>query len=218
LPGQVDKALVEFWVPVVRGLQHRTLLIVHQHFRRDPTEVFEAANYAFVGVFGIFTLGAPEMEPPLVPQFVHDEMHFASLSGNLDHHLTPIALQLLSRFCLESHGGLSRSQTPLRLNTAQRPAEYYSLPRIPPPGSHAGSPVHSTPLLTTANLPFPCVHPACCLVLHALVLARPDAAALASLFLGAHSTPQQYLSDTRRADVMLVSQQNPPYRSWAYLL
>jgi hypothetical protein len=71
VPGQIYEPLVESRRTSVGGLQHCTLLVVHQHFACDAAKVFEAPNETLIRVFGILALAAPEMESPGVSQCSH---------------------------------------------------------------------------------------------------------------------------------------------------
>src|SRR5205823_3672798 len=74
--GQVEKALIELGgLPICPELQDRRLLVIHQHLARHTAEVLQAADQPFVGVLGVFLVGAPEVKTARVAQRVDDEMH-----------------------------------------------------------------------------------------------------------------------------------------------
>ena len=94
--------------------QHRTLLVIDQHFGRDPVEPLEAPDQALIGMLGILTRRAPEVEPARVVQRVHEEVDDRRLAADDRLDLAPVALQLLARRRLKPDGGPAGSQRPFR--------------------------------------------------------------------------------------------------------
>src|SRR3990172_7455562 len=116
--GQVEKTLVETGLTLVGGLKHGDLLVVHQHFLSDAAEVLQTADQAFVGMLGIQTVGAPDVEPPRVTQRIYTEVHLGGLPGHLYGDFTPVGLQLLARTGFETNGNPAGPQRPFVLDVA----------------------------------------------------------------------------------------------------
>jgi hypothetical protein len=104
-------------------LQDRRLLIVHQDLGRPPAEPLEAADQALVGMLGILTVGAPEVEPPREAQRVHDDVHRGVGAGDPGALLGPITRQLSAGGGLESHGRPPHPQGPLRADIVPQDRE-----------------------------------------------------------------------------------------------
>ena len=78
--AQVQKAFVEAHHSPWRMLYHGRLLIVYQHLLCRAAQVLQAADDAFIGVFCVLAVGAPEVEASRVAQFVDDEGNLALLT------------------------------------------------------------------------------------------------------------------------------------------
>ena len=67
-------------------------------------------------MFGVGRVRAPEVKTPGVGQLVDDEVDLGRYAGDLDLHLAPVALQLLARWGLETHGSPPLAQGPFGLD------------------------------------------------------------------------------------------------------
>jgi hypothetical protein len=80
--GQVDEARVKLDVAATAVRDDRGLLIVDQDLGRHAAEPLEGARQSFVGVLGILTFRAPEVEATRVAQRAHREVHADGLAGD----------------------------------------------------------------------------------------------------------------------------------------
>lgn len=108
--------------------EHRRFLVVHQHFGGDACKPLNAADQSVIGVLGVLTVRAPEVESPREAQRVHNEVDSGFGPGNLRPLFGPIALQLVAGRRFKAHRRPTHPQGAFRSDVVPQNRES---PRVP---------------------------------------------------------------------------------------
>ena len=100
--GQVQKPLIEPHPRPDAVLDHRALVIIHEHLPGHTAEVLEGPDDPLIGMLRILTIRAPEVKPPRKAQGVDAEVNFLKLAPHPGDGLAPVALHLTTGFRLET--------------------------------------------------------------------------------------------------------------------
>jgi len=99
---EVEKASVEPDGIAHTVLDDGTFLIVHEDLGGHPAEVLKGSDHPLIGMLCIVAVGAEEVEPPGIAQGVDAEEDPLRPPCDDGDDLSPVALHLPARWCLEA--------------------------------------------------------------------------------------------------------------------